>query len=148
MYYVGSIYLFLSSGPANDSNNVTLFPRLTLVNKCLKPSAPNQGLPFPLLLHSIVHSLNRQLRRIGGRCLRSVPHSPGTRGNSVATASNFCILCFLLSSPKPHPHSCSNQRPVLRQHGQDAGTDPSSESKIKPLGFECKERVFIRAPAS
>lgn len=77
--------------------------------------------------------------------------SPGTRENSVATASNFCILCFLLSSPKPHPHSCSNQRPVLRQHGQDAGTDPSSESKKTPWGLggrnECpSEPLLAREP--
>ena len=73
MYYVGSTYLFMSSGPANDSNNVTLFPGLTLVNKCLKPSPPNQGLPFPLLLRSVVQSLNRQLRRTEWGCLRPVP---------------------------------------------------------------------------
>lgn len=75
MYFVGSIYLFMSSGPANDSNNVTLFPGLTLVTKCLKPSPLNQGLPFPPLLCSVVQSLNQQLRRIEWGCLRPAPQS-------------------------------------------------------------------------
>lgn len=138
----------MGSGPANDSNNATLFPTFTLVNKYLKPSPGHQVLPFPLLLCSVLQSLNRQLRRTGWGCVWSVAGSRGRRENSVATASNFCVLCFPPSSPSHIPTApqttglCWDR--TVRKLRQTLWLSPRAE--MKPLGLEQAEQGPTWAP--